>query len=51
MRRKFYFLKNIYEFLKLEFTVFEKLNNDEHLLVYQMGSKYKEIVMASPSKA
>lgn len=36
---------------KLEFTVFEKLDNDKHLLVYQKGSKCKGIVMASPSKA
>lgn len=32
---------------KLEFTVFEKLHKDEHLLVYQKESKYKGIMMVS----
>lgn len=36
---------------KLDFTVFEKMDNDEHLVVYQKGSKYKGIMMASHSKA
>lgn len=36
---------------KIEFTDFEKLDNDEHLLACQKGSKYKGIMMASHSKA
>lgn len=36
---------------KLDFTVFEKMDNNEHLVVYQKGSKYKGIMMASHSKA